>query len=264
MGIPGIRASNVAEAVTSLAETLTPVTAGPAETRYQRPRAQTTQQEPPESIRAESRAMLEVDRIGVPPALLAALKHLASLHNPEYYEKERLRFSTWNTPRFLRCYGETIDRLLLPRGVRDQAERIVADAGSTLKVVEACGNPESIDGCSPGTWTMVGALPPADSATGSRNFGTRLVWRASASTGSTYGRHLSGWPGRPPPGPAPARASGRLHDTPELRPRDAIGRPSGGRRHRRDVAVESESSGHRCSDCQVNLRSGVACSPPPT
>ena len=133
------------EAVASLAETLTPVTAGPDETQYQRPRALATQQEPPESIRAESRAMLEVDRVGVPPALLAALKHLASLHNPEYYEKERLRFSTWNTPRFLRCYGETFDRLLLPRGVRDQAERVVADAGSTLKVVEACGNPESID-----------------------------------------------------------------------------------------------------------------------
>lgn len=133
------------EAVASLAETLTPVIAGPDETRYRRPRVQTTQQEPPESIRAESRAMLEIDRIGVPPALLAALKHLASLHNPDYYEKERLRFSTWNTPRFLRCYGETIDRLLLPRGVRDQAERIVADAGSTLDVVEVCGNPEPID-----------------------------------------------------------------------------------------------------------------------
>ena len=48
--------------------------------------------------------------------MLAALKHLASLHNPDYYEKERLRLSTWNTPRFLRCYGETLDRLLLPRG----------------------------------------------------------------------------------------------------------------------------------------------------
>src|SRR5665811_164746 len=66
------------EAVASLAETLTPVIAGPDETRYRRPRVQTTQQGPPESIRAESRAMLEIDRIGVPPALLAALKHLAS------------------------------------------------------------------------------------------------------------------------------------------------------------------------------------------
>ncbi len=33
-----------------------------------------------------------------------SFKHLASLHNPEYYEKERLRFSTWNTPRLIRCY----------------------------------------------------------------------------------------------------------------------------------------------------------------
>ncbi|MBF6558045.1 MAG: hypothetical protein IVW52_18215 [Acidimicrobiales bacterium] len=89
-------------AVASLVETMTPVSAGPADTHYRRPRAQTPQQKPPETIHAVSRAMLEIDRIGVPPALLAALKHLASLHNPDYYEKERLRFSTWNTPRFLR------------------------------------------------------------------------------------------------------------------------------------------------------------------
>ena len=34
--------------------------------------------------------MLAIDRIGVPPTILAALKHLASLHNPEFYEKEKL------------------------------------------------------------------------------------------------------------------------------------------------------------------------------
>lgn len=89
--------------------------------------------------------MLAIDRIGVPPALVAALKHLASLHNPEYYEKERLRFSTWNTPRFLRCYGETIDQLLLPRGIADQAARMVGEAGSNLEVTDACSSPKSID-----------------------------------------------------------------------------------------------------------------------
>jgi hypothetical protein len=35
--------------------------------------------------------MLVVDRIGLPPSLLAALKHVASLHNPDFYEKERNR-----------------------------------------------------------------------------------------------------------------------------------------------------------------------------
>lgn len=133
------------EAVSSLTETLGPVAAGPDDTRYRPSRARASQENPPERIRAELRAMLEIDRIGVPPSLLAALKHLASLHNPAYYEKERLRFSTWNTPRFLRCYRETVDRLLLPRGVQDQAERIVADAGSKLDIVNGCSRPEPIE-----------------------------------------------------------------------------------------------------------------------
>ena len=133
------------EALAALEKTLTPVAAGPDDTRYRRPAVSEAHQKPPEVIRAASGAMLSIDRIGVPPALVAALKHLASLHNPEYYEKERLRFSTWNTPRFLRCYGETIDQLLLPRGIADQASRMVEEAGSTLTVTDECSSPSLID-----------------------------------------------------------------------------------------------------------------------
>jgi len=89
---------------------------------------------PSGTIRADRGPLFSIDRIGVPPALLAALKHLASLHNPAFYEKERLRLSTWKTPRFLRCYGETLDRLLLPRGLREAAEGVIAEAGSKLEV----------------------------------------------------------------------------------------------------------------------------------
>jgi len=53
-----------------------------------------SQVDPPRSIDARAGAMLSIDRVGVPPALVAALKHAASLHNPEFYEKERMRFST--------------------------------------------------------------------------------------------------------------------------------------------------------------------------
>ena len=133
------------EAVAALEKTLAPVVAGPDDTRYRPPLALGPHQKPPEVIRAVSGAMLAIDRIGVPPALVAGLKHLASLHNPEYYEKERLRFSTWNTPRFLRCYGETIDALLLPRGIADQAARMVGEAGSTLEITDACSSHTSID-----------------------------------------------------------------------------------------------------------------------
>ena len=133
------------EAVAALEKTLAPVAAGPDDAMYRRPLAHLAHQKPPEAIRAVSGAMLAIDRIGVPPSLIAALKHLASLHNPEYHEKERLRFSTWNTPRFLRCYGETIDQLLLPRGIADHAARIVGEAGSKLEVSDACSSPNSID-----------------------------------------------------------------------------------------------------------------------
>ena len=80
-----------------------------------------------------------------PSSLLAALKHVASLHNPDFYEKERNRFWTGNTPRFIRCYRETLDQLLLPRGVRSQAEAIAIEAGSRLEIIEAYDSTEAVE-----------------------------------------------------------------------------------------------------------------------
>ena len=123
------------EAIESMAESVRQVAAGPLEPTYRPPRGREAPKPPP-TIVADAEAMLSIDRVGLPPALLAALKHLASLHNPAYYEKERLRLSTWKTPRFLRCYGESLDRLLLPRGLRQAAQAVVAEAGSRLVVRE--------------------------------------------------------------------------------------------------------------------------------
>ncbi len=130
-------------ALASMVDSMQMVGAGPEGAAYLRPRSM-AEQKPPATIHARSGAMLVVDRSGVPPALLSALKHLASLHNPKYYEKERLRFSTWNTPRLIRCYGETIDGLLLPRGVRERAASIVAEAGSELVVHQEWVDPEPV------------------------------------------------------------------------------------------------------------------------
>jgi len=127
----------------SLADQLRDVAAGPLEPTYRRP-FQGRGPTPPPMIRAMAGPMLAIDRIGLPPALLSALKHLASLHNPEYHEKERLRFSTWDTPRLIRCYTETVDQLLLPRGLREQAAAVVEEAGSHLEVIAAPGNAPAI------------------------------------------------------------------------------------------------------------------------
>ncbi len=127
------------QSATDLAEGFGELSTGPDVVSYRHP-ISLRAPKPPATIAAQSGAMLAIDRIGMPPALFAALKHLASLHNPEFYEKERLRFSTWDTPRFIRCYRETIDRLLLPRGLRDKAASIVAEAGSDLVITDQCAN----------------------------------------------------------------------------------------------------------------------------
>jgi hypothetical protein len=45
-------------------------------------------------------------------------RHAASMHNPVFYERQRMRASTWNVPRFLHSFDETIDGgLVLPRGL---------------------------------------------------------------------------------------------------------------------------------------------------
>lgn len=86
----------------------------------------------PAEIRCTIGADLAIARADLPPSLLAKLKHLASLHNPAFYERQRLRLSTHQTPRLIRCYEEDLTHLHLPRGLLHQLKDAVATAGSRL------------------------------------------------------------------------------------------------------------------------------------
>lgn len=65
----------------------------------------------PATVNAEAGAMLRVATAGLPPALIAALKHAASFHNPEFYRRQNQQFSTFNTPRLVCCFDDTDPRL---------------------------------------------------------------------------------------------------------------------------------------------------------
>ena len=86
----------------------------------------------PSEIACAIAADLALPKASLPPALHAELKHLASLHNPLFYERQRLRLSTHQTPRLVRCYEETLTHLHLPRGLLEQVESAVRAAGSRL------------------------------------------------------------------------------------------------------------------------------------
>lgn len=91
----------------------------------------------PATVRAELGADLRLPAVQLTPAALATFKHAASIANPKFYELQRLRKSTWDTPRFVRGYDVTIDdRLVLPRGLRHTISAIVERAGSRLTVTD--------------------------------------------------------------------------------------------------------------------------------
>jgi superfamily II DNA or RNA helicase len=71
------------------------------------------------------------------PGLAATLRHAASMHNPLFYERQRMRASTWNVPRFLHSFDETIDGgLILPRGLMGTVAALAEEAGSRLEITD--------------------------------------------------------------------------------------------------------------------------------
>lgn len=93
--------------------------------------------EPPPIVHARLGAEIRIEANELTPAVYASLKHAASMTNPIFYERQRLRMSTWDTPRFLRSYDETIDGgLVLPRGMTDTATSLISQAGSRLELAD--------------------------------------------------------------------------------------------------------------------------------
>ncbi|MCX5357258.1 DEAD/DEAH box helicase family protein [Streptomyces sp. NBC_00124] len=123
--------------VEALVDKLGPVKAGPSPTTSQlgaRPRRKALGKAPAR-VEARLSAMLAISTAGLPPQLLAALKHAASFHNPEFYRKQNQRFSTFNTPRLVCCFDASeADWLKLPRGLADEAAQLIATAGGTLTI----------------------------------------------------------------------------------------------------------------------------------
>jgi len=78
-----------------------------------------------------------VEQSELTPAFLATLKHAASMKNPLFYERQRLRISTWGLPQFLHSFEETLDGgLILPRGLTDKVTSLVEQAGSRLEIAD--------------------------------------------------------------------------------------------------------------------------------
>jgi superfamily II DNA or RNA helicase len=86
------------------------------------------------TLRFDSR--LHIPRT-IPVAVLAALKRLATFANPVFHHNLRLRFATYNIPRFIFAGEWYPDRLVLPRGAMDAAISIVESAGANVVIQDS-------------------------------------------------------------------------------------------------------------------------------
>jgi superfamily II DNA or RNA helicase len=101
---------------------------------------------PPPILHVLLGAGLTVSGHDLTPSLQSTLKHAASLANPAFFQRQRLRKSTWDTPRFLRSYDETLEGdLILPRGLHDTLAALTTKVGSRLAIDDerVTGSPQA-------------------------------------------------------------------------------------------------------------------------
>jgi hypothetical protein len=79
----------------------------------------------PQKVEVVLADQLYVNHTGLPPALRNRILRLASFANPEFYQKQRMRLSTWNIPRILHCYDFSQKYIGLPVGCLDRLMEIL-------------------------------------------------------------------------------------------------------------------------------------------
>jgi superfamily II DNA or RNA helicase len=101
----------------------------------------------PQAINAVLGNRIYIKTGQVPSVLYNQLKHLAAFQNPDFYKKQRMRFSTHATPRVI-CCAEIVDGYLaLPRGCLEDAHALLKEYDVKLSIEDKriIGNETNFD-----------------------------------------------------------------------------------------------------------------------
>lgn len=90
----------------------------------------------PESISVVASNLLFIDKQHLSSSLLNRLTRIAAFHNPEFYSKQAMRFSTYNIPRLVNCADEAGKYLVLPRGCLTDLEIFCQSQNIKIKLID--------------------------------------------------------------------------------------------------------------------------------
>ncbi len=88
----------------------------------------------PDRVAAVLGNELYVPRAGLPPGLVDRLVRLAAFQNPEFYQAQAMRRSTFGIPRIVACADLLSHHIALPRGCRPAVEQLLEELGIVLEV----------------------------------------------------------------------------------------------------------------------------------
>jgi len=91
------------------------------------------------------KGQLEIPLKELSAQALLKLKKMATVANPKYFEAQRMRFSTWNIPKYIFCGDNDSMNLYLPRGLMPQIQQTLKDYGFTVSVEDLRNSNNQID-----------------------------------------------------------------------------------------------------------------------
>jgi superfamily II DNA or RNA helicase len=98
----------------------------------------------PTEVEVRLDARVQIPLANLPGELRDRLVRTAAFANPAFFERERARLSTHNTPRVISCHEQLADQMLLPRGCLDCVVDELAGCGITAKVNDARSDGDEI------------------------------------------------------------------------------------------------------------------------
>lgn len=89
---------------------------------------------------------LYIAKEGLHPGLRNRLLRLAAFQNPEFYQAQAMRLSTYGTPRIIACAENHPHHIGLPRGCLEDVERLLGDLGigTTIRDERCRGQPLAV------------------------------------------------------------------------------------------------------------------------
>lgn len=89
--------------------------------------------------------MLYIPLANLSAKCVNAFKRIAAFRNPEFYEKQGMRLSTYNIPRIISCSEMTDDYLALPRGCEDAVYDVLSQHNVNVTISDKTNPGRSIN-----------------------------------------------------------------------------------------------------------------------